>query len=190
MTPRAALVPAVTAPLLLIGGWLLAGSRQPAGYSQVHDTISSLAARGTPDRVVMTTALAGLGLCHLMTAALLRPAARAGRIALAVGGLATVLVAALPEPHHGSSAAHAGAASAAFVALALWPVLAGGGDRERLLSRPAGVAATAVLLVLLGIFGATVDSSVVGLTERVLAGAQALWPLAVVGAWISAEERR
>jgi hypothetical protein len=110
--------------VLLSGGWTLAAARQPHGYDAVRDTISALAARGATDRWVMTAALAGLGACHVITATGLRPARGAGRMVLAFGGVATVLVAAFPEPSQGGSEAYTVAASPAFTSLAIWPAFA------------------------------------------------------------------
>ena len=47
---------------------------QPPGYSPMRDTISALAALGARDRWLMTSALAGLGTSHIITALGLRPA--------------------------------------------------------------------------------------------------------------------
>jgi hypothetical membrane protein len=118
-TPWWGLLSATAAPVLLIGGWTLAASRQQGGFDPVRRTISALAARDADDRWVMTTALVGLGLCHVTTALAVRRAASPGRLLLAVGGVATVLVAAFPQPGADrSSAAHTAAAGTAFVALA------------------------------------------------------------------------
>lgn len=178
------LVSSVAAPVLLIGGWTLAASRQRGGFDPVTETISSLAARGADDRWLMTTALAGLGVCHVTTALALRSAARPGRIILAAGGVATVLVAVFPQPAgDGGSAAHTAAAGAAFGALAVWPLLAGRSSAEGPLRPVVSAAAGGVLLALVGWFFVELvaDTDRVGLSERVAAGAQALWPLAA--AW-------
>lgn len=110
----------------------------------------------------MTTAFVVLGLCHLGTAYGLR-----SRV-LALGGLATVLLAVAPEPAHGSSAIHAVIAFIALVSLALWPL-----PRHR--------AAVAVLAgLLLWFFVALEVGSAIGVAERCVAVAQALWPIVVV----------
>lgn len=184
------LVSSAAAPVLLIGGWTVAAARQQEGFDPVVETISALAAYGADDRWVMTTALAGLGLCHLTTAAALRGAAPGGRAILAGGGVATVLVAVFPLPADESgSTAHTVVAGTAFIALAVWPVLAGRRNAPGPLRPAASVAAAAVLLGLVGWFGAelTSDSDRVGLAERVAAGAQSLWPLAAV--WGSRQRR-
>ena len=150
--PAWGLLGAAAAPVLLIGGWTLAAALQPEGFSSVVDTISALAARDAANREVMTVALAGVGVCHLVTAAALRPAAPAGRLLLALGGLATLGVAAFPLPAGGGGfAAHTVTAATAFGALAVWPALSGRALSGRVSGvaalRPAvGRAAAAVLL--------------------------------------------
>ena len=181
---------AAAAPVLLVGGWTLAAARQRGGFDPGVETISALAALDAEDRWLMTAALAGLGCCHLTTAAALRPAAPAGRLLLAAGGVGTVLVATYPLPvGDGDSPAHTAAAALAFGALAVWPAL----GRRRggpLALRPAvaGTAA-ATLLGLVGWFVVELvrDGDAVGFTERLAAGAQAVWPLVAV---LSARRRR
>ncbi len=179
------LVSSAAAPVLLVGGWTLAAGLQPGSFDAVTDTISSLAAVGAADRWVMTLALAGVGACHVITGLALRPAAPAGRLVLMSGGAAVMLVAAFPETAGGaSSVPHAFWATAGFVALAVWPL----GARRRgpwvpAWLRPGACAGAAgVLLGLLVWFGAEQfgGGRQVGLSERVLAGAEAVWPLAVV----------
>lgn len=179
--PRWAFVSAVVGPVLLVVGWTIAAARQPAGYDPIRDTISSLAARGATDRWIMTSALAGLGACYMVTAAGLRPARRTGRAVLAGGGLATVLVATFPQPVRGNSVAHTVAATVAFTTLALWPVLAARHQaRSPLLSRPPCIAATAVMVALVLWFVVEIHGGHRGLAERAAAAVEALWPLAVV----------
>jgi hypothetical membrane protein len=179
--PVWAVASAALAPVVLVGGWTVAASRQPPGYDAVRQTISALAAHGAADRWIMTTALAALGACHVMTALGLRPAEPAGRWLLAIGGMATLLVAAVPQPARGSSSLHLGAATLGFVTLALWPAVACWNAQPLVLPRRTGLLATAVLLALLGWLVVELgDGALLGLSERLLAGAQALWPLAVV----------
>ncbi len=177
--PWWAVLSSVCAPVLLIGGWQLAAARQPGGFDPVSQTISALAARGAADRWIMSTALAGVGVCHVITASGLAPVAVPARLLLATGGAATVALTALPQPVTGDSPAHVAAAVVAFSTLSLWPALAG---RAALPGRGAWLSAAAVLLGLLGWFGLEYFAGglKLGLSERVLAGAQALWPLAAV----------
>ncbi|KUL41354.1 DUF998 domain-containing protein [Actinoplanes awajinensis] len=177
-----ALVSSAVAPVALIGGWTLAAQRQPAGFDSTVDTISALAALGATDRWLMTVALLCVGVCHVVTALGLTPAAVAGRIVLALGGVATMLVAAFPLPVVGTSAAHAVVAGAAFGALSIWPALAWRRGRGPVALRPAvSFAAALVLLGLVGWFTVTLGTGArVGLAERMAAGAQSCWPLIVV----------
>ncbi|MGH3795758.1 MAG: DUF998 domain-containing protein [Pseudonocardiaceae bacterium] len=178
--PWWAVLSAASAPVLLIGGWELAATRQPGGFDPVHQTISALAAHGATDRWIMTTGLAGVGVCHLVTALGLRPARIAGRALLATGGAATVAVAMFPQSATGESAAHIAAAAVAFPALSLWPALSWrrGGRPGRAIS----LVAASGLLGLLGWFGLEFlgGGPRIGLSERVLAGAQSLWPLVLL----------
>lgn len=176
-TPISALV----APVALIGSWTVAAARRP-DFHPVTDTISALAASGAPDRWIVTAGLAVTGCCHLLTAAGLTPAARLGRVTLAVGGVATVAVAAFPLPaEHGSNPAHAVSATAAFVALSVWPALATRRGGPRPLKPALTYPASGALLALLAAFGlALYTGHDVGLYERIAAAAQSVWPLAVI----------
>lgn len=179
--PGWALASAVTAPVVLTAGLALAQWRQPAGYDPVRDTISALAAQGATDRWIMTSALAALGACHVVTAFGLRPARRGGRVVLAGGGVATVMVAVFAQPAHGNSVAHTVTATVAFTALATWPLWAAGSPPTApLLTFPASAAASAVLIGLVLAFALELHGGHRGVAERATAGAQALWPLAVV----------
>ncbi len=175
-----AVISSAAAPVLLIGGWTLAQARQPAVFDPLHNTISDLAAHGAADRGIMTAALAGLGLAHLITAAGLTEAALPGRILLGIGGVGTALVAVFPQPGDGgSSSAHMLAATTAFICLAVWP-LAGRGATTWL-RLPVATAAGVGLLALTGCFAVTLATGgPIGLTERIAAGAQAIWPFLVV----------
>jgi hypothetical membrane protein len=159
------------APIALIGGWIVAAAQQPASYDSVRDTISALAARGAHDRWIMTAGLALLGTCHLATAAGLTQAGAVARALLALGGAASLAVAALAQPNP----AHVPTATVAFVALAVWPIW------SRLPNRRLARAAAAGLVVLLvGLLIELAGSGrLLGLSERGVAGAEALWPLVV-----------
>jgi hypothetical membrane protein len=173
------------APLLLVGGWTAAAALRPDAYDAARSTISELAGLSAPHRWLMTYALVGVGVCHGATAAALRPAALPGRLLLALGGLATVLVATNPLPAGGgSSSAHTAAATAAFGALACWPALAWrrGPRTSAVLRVGPSLAAAAVLLAAVLWFAVELSAGAgrVGLAERCAAGLQALVPLVVV----------
>ena len=176
--PRWGVLAAGAAPVLLVGGWTLAAARQPPTYDPRTDTLSALAAEGAADRWIMTLVFAAIGLCYVLTAIALREPALPGRIALATGGVATVLVAVFPQPSGGTSDTHGVAASIASSAIAVWPALAE--RREPRVSWPLRpVAAVSVSLVLIGLLVWFVNElqreMLAGLSERTAAAAQALW---------------
>jgi hypothetical membrane protein len=178
--PAWAVLSSAAAPVLLIGGWTVAAARQLAGFDPVTETISALAAMDADDRWIMTTALAGVGVCHMATALGLREAAVPGRWALAAGGMAMVLVAAFPlSVDQATTAVHTAVAGAALGALGVWPALSWRrAARAWALRRSVALPAAAGLLGLVGWF--LVGPAKEGLAERVAAGAQALWPLVAV----------
>jgi hypothetical protein len=96
-------VSSAASPVLLVGGWTAAADLQPRS-DPVADTVSSLAAIGASDRWVMTLTFAVVGLCDVVTALALRPAAIPGRVMLLAGAVAVLLVAANPE-HDGAASA-------------------------------------------------------------------------------------
>jgi hypothetical membrane protein len=178
-------ISSVAAPVLLIGGWTVAAGLQPRSFNPVADTISALAAQDATDRWVMTFALLGLGACYAITALALRPGASPGRLVLAVGGAATILVAANPEPAGSGSLPHTAWAATAFVALAIWPAVSILGREPPVpggLRVAACVSATSVMVGLLVWFYVELvtGGGLLGLAERVLAGVEAVWPLAVI----------
>ncbi len=183
-------MPAVTAPIFLIAGLIIAPLLQPPGYDSVRDTISSLAARDVATRGVMTTAFIGLGLSYVATAAGLVGAGVMGRLVLAAGGLGTVLVGVFPLPTGtGGSPPHAMSAIVAGFGITLWPLgLAvrrthpAWANRPFTARAPVAIAATIVLLLLFAWFGVEQWTrwGHVGLSERVAALCQSGWPLAAV----------
>ena len=179
--PWWAAVAAGAAPVLLIGGFFIATAIQPASYNPVRDTISALAAQGATDSWVMTSALAGVGFCYLITSLGLQPARRAGRVLLAAGGTATLLIATFRQPHHGYSLLHELAVIAAALTCCTWPLFASHRLHPALLlTRVPSIAATGILLGLAAWYALESHSAVLGLAERCAAAAPPLWLLAVV----------
>jgi len=193
--PRWGVASAIVAPIALIGGWLYAGSIVP-GYDPVRQTISDLAARDEPHRGVMTLALVLTGVAHIVTAVGLRPADVAGRGLLALGGVATLIVAWIPNSLTGHNVlGHMFATYLAFAALSVWPAVIAPNrtDSPVVLRLRFGQVAALVLLVLVAVVIADIvtGSATLGLWERVLTGTQALTPLVVVlGTVVGARGRR
>lgn len=185
---------AIVAPVALIGGWTLAAFLQPDPFDAVSRSISSLYAYGASDRWVMMLALFAVAGCNLLSGLALRAAAPPGRLLLIAGGLFGLLVAASPEAMGGGSLQHELAAGLGCAAMTAWPFAA----RRTEPWAPAGLrpaaaaAATAILLGLVAWFCAEVVTGAgqEGLAERVLTGAQTVWPLLVVLTVVAAARRR
>jgi hypothetical membrane protein len=179
------LVSSAVTPVLLISGWTVAAGLQPEPFDSIRQSVSTLAGTGAADRWVMTLAFVVVAACYIATAIALRPAALAGRLVLIAAGLAGVLVAASPQAAPGSfSLAHAFWSALGFAFLAAWPLAARqqGPMVPWGLRSAAAVGASAVITVLLAWFLAELvtHGGQIGLAERVLGCAQALWPLLVV----------
>ncbi|MGW7052635.1 DUF998 domain-containing protein [Streptomyces sp. NPDC054887] len=181
--PRWALLSSGCAPVLLVGGWTIAALLEGPAYDPVTQTISVLGAYGAAGFWVMTGALLGLGVCHLLTACGLRAAAFAGRVALGCGGAVAWVVALLPVPPSGGSLIHGSVAAVGFTLLAVWPVLAA--DRGK--SAPWGLrpvpAGTATVLMAAGACWFVLEThrqGAMGVAERYVTCLQSLWPLVVV----------
>ncbi len=193
--PSWGLITAAAAPVLLVAGWTIAARLQAEGFDSTTQTISALAATDATDRWVMTTALLGVGVSQIGTAIALRPAARAGRVLLGLGGVCTLLVAANPLPPAGQSAAvHGVVAAGSFAALAAWPLASWQrGSSTAWALRPAvAITAGTVLVLATGWFFASVVSEAkkVGLAERSAAVVLNLWPLAATASiWRSQRSR-
>ncbi|MFF8018022.1 DUF998 domain-containing protein [Streptomyces sp. NPDC007929] len=181
--PTWALVSSGCAPVFLIMGWLVAASLQGQPYDPAAQTISVLAAPGNSGSWVMTAAFIALGFCHLLTAWGLRPAASPGRLALAAGGVAALVVAVVPAPSSGGSLSHGSVAAVGFAVLAAWPVLAArAGTSVPWALRPfPSLGATAVMAV--GAVWFLVElhlHGVAGVAERAVTTLQSVWPFVVV----------
>jgi len=179
--PWWALAAAGAAPVLLIGGFLLATAIQSSSYDPVRDTISELAEQGATDSWLMTSAIAGVGLCYLVAALGLQPAGRVGRALLASGGAATLLIALFREPRHGYSLPHELAVIVTVMTCCTWPAFA---SHRRypapLLTRAPSFAAAGISLGLAAWYALESHGVLLGLAERCAAAAPPLWLLAVV----------
>ncbi|WP_155055987.1 DUF998 domain-containing protein [Streptomyces blattellae] len=188
LVPWWALLSSGCAPFVLIGGWTIAALLEGPAYDPVTQTISVLAAYGAAGFWVMTGALFTLGVCHLLTAWGLRPAAFAGRVALGGGGVAALVVALVPPPSSGGSLRHGSVAAVGFTLLAVWPVLAAvrGAPAPWGLRPLPSIAATAlmVLAALWFLIEMQQDDGVIGAAERLVTAIQSLWPFMVVASCV------
>ena len=179
-----AIVSASLAPVFFIGGTIVAELAWP-GFDPINQTISELAAGDAPTRIFMTAMFVLTGLCHVVTASFVPAIGLLGRFALGIAGLALLAVAAFPLPTVATgSAAHYYSAMIGFIALAAWPLLGMRRDRDApWLLRPLGATLGTLLLGALctafALLEAT-DGPSIGLSERVAANTESVWPLLVV----------
>ncbi|MGW0118735.1 DUF998 domain-containing protein [Streptomyces sp. NPDC003327] len=181
--PAWTLLTAACAPVLLIAGWTTAAALEGPAYDPVRQTISVLGAYGAAGFWVMTGTFLALGVCYLLTAWGLRPAALPGRVALAGGGVAALAMVLVPAPSSGGSLRHGAVAAFGFGMLAVWPLLA---------VRPGGAApwglrvGPSVAVTVLVVLGAcwyvyeTNRAGAAGVAERLVTCLQSCWPLVVV----------
>ncbi|MDI3417804.1 DUF998 domain-containing protein [Streptomyces luteolus] len=182
--PWWAVLSSACAPFLLVGGWSIAAELHGPGYDPVTETISVMAAYGASGRWVLTGVLFVLGLCHLVTAWGLRPAALAGRAALACGGVAVIGMGLSPVPESGGSEVHGWVAAVGFALMALWPVLASDRDGAAPWGLRPALSLAVCLLMGLGAAWFLIElhrqGGAAGVAERVLTTAQTAWPFVVV----------
>jgi hypothetical membrane protein len=176
-------VSAFLSPVLLVGGWLVAGAIQPASYSPMRQTISVLAGATGTDRWVMTSALLLVGCSQIATGAGLSGARVPARILLVLTGVSTLGVAATPEPATGPTPQHLFFVVSCVVTTAVWPVVVA----RRVSTQPwslsihGGIAMTAGFAALCGwLLITTHGGTDLGLAERLTSSAQGMWPLVVV----------
>lgn len=182
--PWWALVSSGCAPVLLVGSWTIAQLRQGPEYDPAGQTLSVLASYGAASYWLMTGMLLVLGTCYVVTAHALRPAAPAGRVVLAGGGLCALALTLVPAPSSGGALEHGAVSTIGLVLLAVWPPLAAVRDRRPV---PWGLRLD-VSLVASALMGASAlwflaelqSAGAPGVAERVVTSLQALWPFLVV----------
>jgi hypothetical membrane protein len=177
-----AIISAGLAPVLLTGGYLVAGALQPASYSPMRKTISAMAGQAGTDRWVMTAGIFLVAGCYLVTAAGLTGARASARALLIVAGLAGIGIAASPEPASGATPQHLAWTTLGAVTTAVWPAFAARrtSPRPLIVSVCGSAAVTAVFVALLGwLFTETRDGSVLGLAERLTSSIQTCWPFII-----------
>ncbi|HWG61431.1 MAG TPA: DUF998 domain-containing protein [Streptosporangiaceae bacterium] len=180
--PLWAVFSAALAPVLLMGGWLIADALQPVSYSPIHETVSALAGQGGTDRWVMTSALFLVGGLYLVTAAGLSLAGLPSRALLTVAGLASMGIALSPEPVAGTTTQHLAWTVLGAITIAIWPAFI----RRRTDAVPLVVswyATIAVTILFIGLLGwlvsETQGGTALGLAERLTVSVQSTWPFIV-----------
>jgi hypothetical protein len=174
---------ALLTPVVLVGGWVVAGTLQPASYSPMRQTMSVLAGHAGADRWVMTAALLVVGSCQIATGAGLTGVRLPARIVLIATGLSTFGIAATPEPASGPTPRHLAFAVSCVVTTAVWPLLVArhSPGRSWILSRYACATVTVVFAGLSCwlLIAARDGGGDLGLVERLTSAAQGLFPFVV-----------
>jgi hypothetical protein len=177
-----AIISAGLAPILLTGGYLLAGALQPASYSPVRTTISVMAGQAGTDRWVMTGGIVLVAGCYFVSAAGLTGVRASARALLIVAGMAGIGIAASPEPARGATPGHLAWTVLGAVTIAVWPAFAArrASPQPLILGVCGSAAVTAVFVALLGwLLIETRDGSVLGLAERLTSSTQTCWPFII-----------
>jgi Protein of unknown function (DUF998) len=175
---------ALLTPVVLVGGWLIAGALQPASYSPMRETMSVLAGESGTDRWVMTAALLLVGSCQIATGAGLTAVRISARVLLILTGLSTLGIAATPEPVTGPTSRHLAFAVSCVVTTAVWPVLvARRTPAQSWILSVYGCATVTVVFAGLScwlLIAARGGGGDLGMVERLTSGVQGLFPLVVV----------
>ena len=182
-TPGWVIWTALLAPVVLVGGWLIADGLQPASYSPMQQTVSVLAGLSGTDRWLMTAALLLVGSCQIATGAGLTAVRMPARVLLILTGLSTLGIAASPEPAAGPTSRHLAFAVSCVATTAVWPLLVA----RRTPAQPwilsvYGCATVTVIFaglscwLLIAARGGVGD---LGMVERLTSAAQGLFPLVV-----------
>ncbi len=175
---------ALLAPVVLVGGWLIAGALQPVSYSPMRQTVSVLAGYSGTDRWVMTAALLLVGSCQIATGAGLTAVRVPARILLILTGLSTLGIAATPEPATGPTPRHLAFAVSCVVTTAVWPVLvARRAQAQPWILSVYGCATVTVIFAGLScwlLIAAQGGSGDLGMVERLTSAALGLFPFVVV----------
>ncbi|MEY3846060.1 MAG: hypothetical protein RJA66_327 [Actinomycetota bacterium] len=176
----AALIASTIGPVQSILGWVISGSLWP-GYDPIRKTISDLAADDSPVQAIQTSFFFLGATLTVIGAISARTLALPGRITLLLAGLATYALAIFTTPSQtGHSDAHRIAASISFVLMSAWPLLSMRFDRSYpWILRPWAAIGSTIGLTLISLWFLTTwldpNTTVVGLSERVIVTAQVLW---------------
>ena len=181
--PGWAVVTALLAPVVLVGGWLIAGALQSASYSPMGQTISVLAGQSGTDRWVMTAALLVVGGCQIATGVGLTAVRLPARVLLVLTGLSTLGIAATPEPATGPTPRHLAFAVSCVVTTAVWPVLvARRAPTQSWILSVCGCAMVTAIFAGLScwlLIAARAGAGDLGMVERLTSAAQGVFPLVI-----------
>jgi hypothetical membrane protein len=193
-TPFWVVIAALLTPVVLVSGWLIAGSFQPASYSPMQQTMSVLAGQTGAHRWFMTGALFLVAGCQLLTGVGLTSVRPFARILLILAALSTIGVATSPETATGPTAQHLAFAASCVVTTAIWPLFVARRSRARpwVLNIYPCAAVTALFAgLIVWLLIATHGGGGLGLVERLDSAAQGLFPFIVaLGLWQTGRSMR
>jgi hypothetical membrane protein len=183
---RPALIAGIAAPVISIGGQLIAMATWPS-YNPFVQTISEMAAGDAPTQFFMELIFCLSGIATLIYALYTPGIAKLGRAFIFVSGLSFFGVAYFPlETMAGaSSLGHKLSAMVGFVLLAAWPLVGWrrGADVPWVLRPIPSILATVVMAIFCFWFLAVWANPAlgyVGTMERTAAWLEGIWPLIVV----------
>jgi hypothetical membrane protein len=191
-----ALIAGIVAPVISIGGQLIAMLTWPA-YNPFVQTISEMAAGDAPTQIFMEIVFCLSGVASLLVAMYTPGIAKLGRAFIFISGFSFFGVAYFPleTMAASSSLGHKISAMVGFILLAAWPLVGWRrGPHVPWVLRPlVSISATVVMAVFCLWFLAVWASpglGYVGTMERAAAWLEGIWPLIVVIVLWRAQRRR
>jgi Protein of unknown function (DUF998) len=185
--PGWAVASAALAPVVLTVGWLVADLLQPASYSPVRDTVSSLAGHSGVDTWIMTWAMLLAGGAYLISAAGMSGLAPPARLLLVQAGLCSIGIAASPIPAAGPSLLHLAATTVGALTIMIWPATATWRTGVQLPAivnaRSSAVVTMAFAAMLAWVLFEIRYGDLLGVAERATASIQTTWPFVVGWTW-------
>ncbi len=175
---KPAVVAAILGPIQSVLGWFICGFLF-AGYDPIRQTISELAAPGSPAQPIQSSFFILGGTLTLIASIYARTIPMAGRIALFVSALCTYGLTIFPTSLTGHAPIHTTFAATSFVLSAGWMLgaMRKGADAPWII-RPKWVliqtAYQAVVAIVFLIVWADPNSAVAGFWERVVTTSQSL----------------
>jgi len=172
-------------PIITSGGYAIAGASW-SGYDPIVHAISDLAADDSPVQGYVSALFLVAALGHIIVSHYAKVFALPGRIAILLGGIATIGLTVFTTPSQTSSSTwHRIFASLSFLIFTIWPLLVmrrGKGVPPML--RPLASIIGALVLGAVSIWFLTLwldpNAQIMGLSERIVVIVQAIYPAFVL----------